>query len=196
MNITQGNGCAYNGNCTTGYCFQASGVCQSPCAIYENQGNYSNKCYCTNNAECSSQFCDGHTCKSIAPKDYGFFCNVHTDCGDIGICDHTMHECQPVCRIDGCYCSENDQCDSWLCKDWHCKSSMFVPTWTLTIGLITLLIIVILCVLYRALCKKKYVLVNRFTGYGYVEDASIKPPIFKEPSPSGAAGSNAVNAWK
>ena len=123
---------------------------------------------------------DFHTCSDIPADDFGFYCTSHADCGDIGICDHTMSECQPVCRIGGCYCTENDQCDSNRCNDFHCRDRMFLPKLTTCLLVLVFVVIVALCVVYRVLCKKRYVIINRYTGYGYVSDAGLKPPEFKK----------------
>jgi hypothetical protein len=166
QNKTLGKTCTKNNNCTSFYCDSAAGTCNSPCAIYTAQGNWSNGCYCESNSDCSSQWCNNRQCQTIQHKNLGRYCNFDSDCDEVGTafgggvnimggapntagwytsrigvgsnsansdinlywdctrntggycsygkdygqyyqCDFTKHECQPSCKIGGCFCTEN-----------------------------------------------------------------------------------------
>jgi len=75
-------------------------------------------------------------------------------------CDFTKNQCQPSCRIGGCFCTENRQCDSHICYKFHCKSIGFSPAWTLTISAFIVLVIVALCCLWHRCIKREYVIAH------------------------------------
>ena len=63
---------------------------------------------------------------------------------------------------------------------------MYLYAWTVSIAIIYTLIVVVLWIVYRVLFKKRYVIANPWTGYGVVEDGSIKKPEFVEPKDTNA----------
>jgi len=138
-------------------------------------GNYSNGCYCEKNNQCSSWYCWDRQCRTIASRDYGFWCDYDMDCA-VGRCDFKKHMCTPWCKIGGCFCTLDDDCDSHICYKFYCKSISFVPAWTLTVGAFIIITITVLCCLYCTIFKRQYLIANQVPNYGVVSEFSHKSP--------------------
>ena len=61
---------------------------------------------------------------------------------------------------DGCFCTENAQCNSRICEDFHCKSITFIPTAVLTLSFIMVVVVIALLVLSSVFVKKTYLVAH------------------------------------
>ena len=84
--------------------------------------------------------------------------------------------CAPWCKIGGCFCTLDDDCDSHICYKWYCKAISFVPAWTLSVGISIIIVVTVLCCIYHIRMKKHYLIANVPVHYGVVSEGG-KPVI-------------------
>lgn len=107
--------------------------------------------------ECSSMYCNndtanGRRCESLFTADFGFYCDKTSDCKYYR-CDFNKKQCTPWCRIGGCFCQLDDDCDSGFCYNWYCRSVGYSAAWVLCV----VCFIVIVCLTLWFIWKCKHV---------------------------------------
>jgi hypothetical protein len=158
-----GRYCNFDSDCTVGASAFTGGV-KNPNYFQLNGGSNSKNTAINPYWDCS---------RNEAGKDGGF-CGYGMDHGQFAICDFTKHECQPSCKIGGCFCTENRQCDSHICYKFHCKSIGFSPAWTLTISAFIVIVTTLLCFVWHLKCRKQYLIANAIPSFGVYSDAALQ----------------------
>ena len=110
---SNGEACALNAQCRTGYCNMAAAVCAAP------PGMRSNGQPCYADEQCTSNFCDMSTlhCAVAAPvKANGEACTLNAQCRT-GYCNMAAAVCAdpPGMRSNGQPCYADEQCTSNFC---------------------------------------------------------------------------------
>jgi len=98
--------------------------------------------------------------------------NVYTS----SVCNFLRHQCEPRCKVGGCFCTRDNNCDSHICYKFYCKSISFVPAWTLAVSITIIIATFVLCVVYHMKCRRQYLVPGVPTTYGIITESVRKPP--------------------
>lgn len=182
-NSSNGCYCEANSECSSNYCDWKNRECKTRYTEDQVDGLYcdqdwdcgygSNGIQAFSNPGGSKNYIA--TPKTLTAPSYTY---SSLDVWSSSVCDYQKHQCVPRCKIGGCFCTRNNNCDSYICYKNYCKPISYVPAWTLCIGISIIIFVSVVIVVYRVKFSRKYLISNIPPTYAVVEGSSVKPPEF------------------
>ena len=112
--------CKKSVDCCAGYFCDNGGYGPAKCAAARANG-----AYCFNDAQCRSKICESGSCVAKACTALSHSCTKDSECCGGTFCDDLTYgpaRCRAP-QANGSFCTENDQCQTHLCRSNLCASA-------------------------------------------------------------------------
>ena len=117
-----GKACVKAAGCCSGYFCDNATYGPAKCAAARANG-----AYCFSNTQCKSKICEGGSCVAKACTAAALACSQDSDCCSGTFCDDLTYgpaKCRAP-QANGAFCTENNQCQTNICRTSSCASACF-----------------------------------------------------------------------